>query len=569
MSKSGHGTAAWTAVFIAITAGLLLFHELILGQIMGYDVVIRRTDYFVILAIAALLVTLRSSLVYAVFALLFLALIYVFHTARFQIGLIIAPEYFNLFFQNANDVADTFAEMLSSNRIVNLSVAALAIGLIAARWVGRGRVLTSRYSKWILIAALLIIPLRIFVKGDVYDYKTKPGQHPIRAVIETGSVSGLQYVNERFFGGLEAIPFETREIAPQAASLPDDLVVGIVMGETISSSNMSLFGYDRPTTPHLEARKATPEPGKVFLAKPGLSHAPSSSATNVQFYNLSDHPVDQRFVTSDSRNIFRLAKNHGFTTRYITPQVYKSFYRAFPHNIDYINYQEMNRDVFEDNPDGFILHFLPDPIPPGRQFIYLYQLVNHLPFMKHCAGREDLHIFEVRRGNADEMWRDEYDNGLRCYDENTDDILARFDAMGDRPFIVFLTADHGLLLGQHGLRGHGHLEPETLVVPMMLYTNIPDHPTIQKFNQMAGSHYEMTSLIAEALGYDVSGGYDTSEGIYGGGPVTPGSTKYLRIIPDSDSATSTFDVKRWRGNNKLDEKETVEFPFLADQMRSK
>ena len=548
MKESARGSAVWTAVFVAITAGLLLLHELIIGQIMGYDGVLRITGLAAVLVISALLVMLRSSLTYAVFAAVFLSLIYAVHTTRFQLGLIIAPEYFTLFFQNANDVAATFAQMLTSNRAVNLSVGALALGLIAARWMSRGRVITSRYAKWILIAVLLFIPLRIYIKGDVYDYKTKPGLHPIHAVIESGSVAGLRYVNERFLGGLEAVSFQTREIAARAESLPDNLVVGIVMGETISSSNMSLFGYERPTTPHLDARKAVEKEGRVFLSKPGLSHAPSSSATNAQFYNLSDHPFDQRFVASDSRNIFRLAKNHGFTTRYITPQVFKSFYRAFPHNIDHIAYQELNRDVFEADRDGFILHFLPDPIPQGRQFIYLYQLVNHLPFMKHCAGRDDLHIFEVRRDNADQRWRDEYDNGLRCYDENTDDILARFDALGDRPFIVVLTSDHGLLLGQYGLRGHGHLKPETLMVPMMLYTNIPDHRAVQEFKQMAGSHYELTGLIAGALGYEMSGGYDTREGIYAGGPVGPGSSRYLRVMPGNDAAS----VKRWRDNEGLE-----------------
>ena len=65
---------------------------------------------------------------------------------------------------------------------------------------------------------------------------------------------------------------------------------------------------------------------------------------------------------------------------------------------------------------------------------------------------------------------------------------------------------------------------------------------------MAGSHYELTGLIAGALGYEVSGGYDTREGIYAGGPVGPGSSRYLRVMPGNDAAS----VKRWRGNERLE-----------------
>ena len=528
---------------------------------------IRSTAYAVIAILSVLLVMMRSSIAYAVFSLFFLLAIYAFHSALHQIGLIISPEYFNIFFQNAGKVADTFTETIGVNLPINISVTLLAVTLLVLRIASRNRVYTTRAAKWILIAVLLVIPLRIVLKGDVYDYKVKAGQHPIRAFVERGSISGMRYVHASVLGGFEQIEFDKRTIVPSDQELPDDLVVAMIVGETLSGPNMTLFDYERPTTPNLVKRMAEQRPGHLFLAKQGLSYAPSSGATDVQLFNMADHPADQRYVTSDARNIFKLAKQQQFTTRFITPHTYKALYRVYPHNIDELRYQESDYELWEKDRSGFVLKLLPDPIPDGRQFIYIYQWVNHVPFMKHCKGRDEIHIFDVRQDDINLQWRDEYDNGLRCYDDSIEKILQRFDALDDRPFIAFLTSDHGLLLGEYGLRGHGHMHAEGMVVPMMLYTNIPDHPVVQDFRAMTGSHYELTGLLAGALGYDVSGGYDTKQGIYGGGPVSPANTEYLRIVP-TGGAADTFSVDRRRGFGDPLPPEIVSLPFFAEQIRS-
>jgi glucan phosphoethanolaminetransferase (alkaline phosphatase superfamily) len=90
----------------------------------------------------------------------------------------------------------------------------------------------------------------------------------------------------------------------------------IVMGESLSYKRMSLYGYDKSTTPLMDRRKTD----ENFFFTKGISSATVTKTSVVEFFNIRREPENIEVILNQKTNLFNLAKEQGYKTHYITTQ---------------------------------------------------------------------------------------------------------------------------------------------------------------------------------------------------------------------------------------------------------
>jgi arylsulfatase A-like enzyme len=116
---------------------------------------------------------------------------------------------------------------------------------------------------------------------------------------------------------------------------------------------------------------------------------------------------------------------------------------------------------------------------PGPVFLYTHLMDSHTPYRfppldgRRSRGRR---IEFPRAGmpltdeEADSI-RARYDGGVHSADAQVGRLIAAFEARR-RPFVAFITSDHGESLGEEGRWFHGgSLAPELLAIPLVLVGN--------------------------------------------------------------------------------------------------
>jgi glucan phosphoethanolaminetransferase (alkaline phosphatase superfamily) len=272
--------------------------------------------------------------------------------------------------------------------------------------------------------------------------------------------------------------------------------VAVIMGESINPGRMSLFGSGKDTTPLL-LRRAMANASFRLVARVGFSAGNASNASIGSF--LSGSPFPKR--VAGQRSLFELAKQQGFATYYFSAQKRSPLDVAEVSGfVDRVETQETNVQAFKARRDWMLLDMLRGVPSTERSFLFFYQRVNHAPYYNHQIERAEPY-FAYPRGR-DEILHN-YDVGLRSYDRIVDGLLAEFETRPGATF-VFLTSDHAEMLGEHGLWGHnikGSLE--CALVPMMLFTNRPNHPVARSFEAAEWlDAYTMARLVLACLGVE-------------------------------------------------------------------
>lgn len=283
------------------------------------------------------------------------------------------------------------------------------------------------------------------------------------------------------------------------ASIPHPVNIVVVMGESLSYSHMSLYGYGRETTPLLESLRGDPN----FVFKRAISSGVATKVSLPMFFNIMREPDNLGHLTRYETNLFKMAKENGFNTEFISVQTANLTTYA---GIEFANHYITQEDIlpqFEQRKDDVLVDLLKQRSFAGSNFIVLHQRNSHSPYdksypreyEKYPPGRENFHEHMVNT----------YDNSVRYTDHVLYEVLQTLKAKSKVPTYLFFTSDHGELLGENDKYGHVILEPGVARVPFIFYA-INGNPTvIERASHLAEpTHYEIAKLIAFALGYQVS-----------------------------------------------------------------
>jgi glucan phosphoethanolaminetransferase (alkaline phosphatase superfamily) len=304
------------------------------------------------------------------------------------------------------------------------------------------------------------------------------------------------------------------------------ITVVLVMGESQTSRRMSLFGFQRKTTPRLDKLKTDPN----FVFKEGYSAAVATRATMPMFYNIQYNPLDQDIIKHQPTNMFRLAREAGFQTIYISAQNANCLNGVNTHAIDHFISYESNEKLFDRLHDDALLEQLSKIELKERNFIVLHQRNAHAPYETNYPHHRELMQFPYEGQSYHDYIRNSYDNAVLYNDFLYDGILHYLQNNIAGPVYLFITSDHGEEFGEQGVWGHDHLTYGSSLVPILFYSIHGDMHFLDRFRSMHyPTHYELELLIADRLGYIITDPNREKDWFYIDGVAALGMSGYMKF----------------------------------------
>jgi arylsulfatase A-like enzyme len=256
---------------------------------------------------------------------------------------------------------------------------------------------------------------------------------------------------------------------PDAPEPPHDVVV--IMLDALRPDRLSLAGYRRKTSPHIDALARE---GTWF--RNAYTTAPSTRFAMASLFTGRD--VRRLRYRDTGGNNFVL----GGGAPTVAKRLRKAGYRSTGYTVTYV--MQHNRGVGQ----GFHLWTTAWPLPQWKQFAPKKAAVTTEAVLKELAASapgQRLFLFahydcthqpyrKYPPNDFGDSASDRYDSALAHCDAQIGRVLA---ALRRRPnwgrTAVFLVSDHGELFGEHGLRSHGNslYEPDVRVA---LITRVPN-----------------------------------------------------------------------------------------------
>jgi arylsulfatase A-like enzyme len=331
---------------------------------------------------------------------------------------------------------------------------------------------------------------------------------------------------------------EARALAWNAKPGPNAPNVLLVVLDTVRADDLSLHGYGRPTTTHLErwarrgvrfdqARSTTSFTlGTHASLFTGCWMSETSARANAPLdgsrRTLAEHLRDRGYATAGfvgnmfygsahyglDRGFLHYHDTPGNVTRRVTPREFlrasrlgastltalELKWRIFaPMQHRSLGASEINREALKwlDTARGekrpfflFVNYFdahspyrLPSEAPQPYSQITSDRLQARMKQLQACQGRSDRSSGattsrELRELETEvhESMRNAYDDGIAWIDRQLNALLRGLESRGVlENTIVVITSDHGEMLGEHGLVGHGNtLYRQVVHVPLVV-----------------------------------------------------------------------------------------------------
>jgi glucan phosphoethanolaminetransferase (alkaline phosphatase superfamily) len=276
--------------------------------------------------------------------------------------------------------------------------------------------------------------------------------------------------------------------APRASGPRRNLVLIVIDAQR--PDHMSLYGYGRETTPHLDQLARTRGVRKVDFV-----HA-SCADTSCGLLSLSSSKFPRQFSFKPF-TLQQVMRRNGYRVHMILGGDHTKFFglRDFYGDVDTF-YDGANASGYFMNDDQLVLDRLAAmPDADGTPTMFQFHLMS-----THMLGKHDdadayfqparsyvlrFHDQDIGAGSTLEQSAiNYYDNGVRKSDRMVHTLLEMLEAKGYlRNTLVAITADHGEGLGEHGMFVHmNSVREEVLRIPLLLVAHgyAPELPLLPR-----------------------------------------------------------------------------------------
>jgi glucan phosphoethanolaminetransferase (alkaline phosphatase superfamily) len=379
----------------------------------------------------------------------------------------------------------------------------------------------------VLVALFLVFPaVRINLhadRKDIISFFPAVTTPTLGNTLNSYSIWLTRILPQSLFPG-DRLSFMPVQIEKKA--IEEQTTVVLIMGEGQTCQRMSLFGFERATTPRLDKLKSDPN----FVFKKGYSAAVATRATMPVFYNIQYNPLNQDIIKDQPTNMFHLAKEAGFQTIYISAQNANCLNGVNTHSIDHFITYNTHREVFDRNHDDALLELLSKIKLKERNFIVLHQRNAHSPFESNYVNHKELIRFPYTGLPYHDYIKNSYDNAVLYNDYLYDGVIEYLKTRVDGPTYLFITSDHGEEFGEEGLWGHDRLTCGSSLVPVLFYNIKGEHQFLEGFRSLQmPTHYELGLMIANRLGYVITDPNREQDWFYVGGVAAFGKSGYMKI----------------------------------------
>lgn len=332
---------------------------------------------------------------------------------------------------------------------------------------------------------------------------------------------------------------------PVIETTSKNLNIILVMGESMTSNHMSSYHYSRKTTPFLDAIKNNPQ--AVF--KSGISGGVCTDISLSMFFNGVLRPDGTMQIASTHWNLFKMAKNNGFKTYFISAQgrynldIIRNY--LFPTFIDHlVDASEFGASFKESVLDTKLLEYLHHEDFNKPMFMVLHQRGSHFPYFTRYP--QEFNLYHHPESDFKQQQIDAYDNSILYTDFFLASLTQLIIQKTSTPTVLIITSDHGESVGENNIFGHNHLkQTEQFNVPIIFIglnganLDILRKKDKEDLNPDYMSHYELSKIIASLLGYRISNfSTQRSEGYFVDGNLLNGLNGFNHIIFNDDGSFS-------------------------------
>lgn len=285
--------------------------------------------------------------------------------------------------------------------------------------------------------------------------------------------------------------------------------VYLIVGDALRWNHMSVYGYARDTTPFIR----------------GLVSAHTSYIANHAYSTCSESScgllamIRSKFVhqlSSVSFSLVDVLRMHGYQAHFILGGDHTNFYGLRDAYGEVDSYYDGASAVgYYMNDDEFVVKRAEEVVqtqaPP--LFVQFHLMSTHGLGRKKAEFQRWTPVdnyyrtggqAKVRESAASAATTNFYDNGVLQFDDYVRRILDVIKARGrlDRAVVV-IVADHGEMLGEHGLFGHAKgLAEEAVRVPILVIDFAGGGGAAQQVDQVVGL-VDVAPTIASLLGVPI------------------------------------------------------------------
>ena len=505
-------------------ACLLILPDYLYALVAGKGLVLFRPNTLAVLfVISFLLLSLRNQLaVYGLLGFFFLLQLgQLVHIAYF--GTSFAPHEIRLLFTELGEINESLSGVLG------LVVPPLLITLASYAALG----LLFRFSAprrlhmslAVLPLALLlsILPISAYSSHKSQRFYPNPKTYTLENALLSFSFFLVRDLPMHLTSHEEK---QWKPYMPEKSGQPVRANIVVVMGESLTSAHMSLFGYERETTPLLNTLREN----KNFVYRQGIASGISTKVSLPMFFNMTREPGNLRNIFRHDSNLMKMAKEQGFLTHYYSAQTANlSTFSGIEHADHSLTAESIEREL-EVRHDEALLDIMKRVDLSRPNYIVLHQRNAHSPYDRNYPPQYA--FFNTTAETRSNQYRvDTYDNAVRYTDHWLRSLIDDIKSRSTLPVYVLFTSDHGEMLGEKdGQFGHAKLTEEVARVPFIFYAHNGETVRINEAMQLVNpTHYEMGKLVAGLLGYRIHNPNEEAGAYYLNGTDLSGSEGYLRV----------------------------------------
>lgn len=351
-----------------------------------------------------------------------------------------------------------------------------------------------------LIIVLLVKPERAYRK-TLKNFLPGPTRNSIHNTLNTFSYF---FVKELWSNNLQKDIIFQDYIIEKKQNFEKPNIIILLVGESMNFKHLGLYDYERNTTPNLNKLKDN----ENFIYKKALSSSISTSSALPFLFNIIREPGNFKLLSNKNNNLFKLAKNNDFKTYFITSQESKTLNDVGVNFCDKTITKEDDYIDFTDKKDDNLLEYLDKFLNEENiqnKFISIFQRNLHSPYENNYEEHyNEFNVYNINQKTRKDKMVNSYDNAVLFEDYFINEIINRINKIQDKSIILIITADHGQMLGEDNLYGHNILDYRVAQIPFMIYYNDNYKIGFDKKNIFDNiSHYEISKIIANIIGYEV------------------------------------------------------------------
>lgn len=327
---------------------------------------------------------------------------------------------------------------------------------------------------------------------------------------------------------------------------PNILLISV---DTLRANRLSSYGYDRPTSPRMDALLST---GARFTEARCVEPLTGPSLTSM-LTSLYPHEHgatrNGMAMRPDLPSLPKVLERRGFRTVALVSnwtlkdrlsglaEHFAEYQEVFTRKrwFGLLNDEANGKDVTE-----AAVQWIEGYHEGGERrpfFAWVHYVEPHGPYRFHREFAASLGLSDTQEPPRE----DRYDTEVAFVDDAIGDLLKRIrELYPAQSLLVILTADHGENLGEHGYWGHGrHLWEENLRIPLGLaWTGTIKPGTVPT----PASNLDLAPTILGLLGLPVPAtfhGFDWSDYLRGKAPLPEGRITYHQghkgaVTPNQD-----------------------------------